>query len=202
VRQNRYLFYMMGFFFLGFWVSVLGGGGGRGPPPHDEDRGDGLIMVMPPEVPTSLLIEPIAEILREMLRLHNRRHSELSRIRLRMSVHAGHVAHDGKGLVGRTPVHLTRLLDASEFKRELVATTADLGLIVSARVYDEVVMDPEPYRSIVVENKETTTVAWVRLSPGSWLAVIPAPRAEIPHGVHTPGAGVRNIGSTGRVPVR
>jgi hypothetical protein len=166
---------------------------------HDEDRGDGLIMVIPAEFPTSLLVEAVAVALRKMLRLHNRRHSELSQIRLRMAVHAGHLAHDGKGMVGRTPVHLARLLDASEFKAALAATSADLGLIVSDYVYDEVVlagigfMEPEDYHRLQIEIKETRCPAWVSFPPGSWTSTLPVPAQGRPLGVHTPGAGVRNI---------
>lgn len=140
---------------------------------HREDRGDGILLALPAGLPTVRLIDPLVDRLRSLLADHNRRAAEPSRLRLRMSVDAGHVTHDGRGLVGRVANQLHRALDAPDFKKELAATTADLGVIVSAFVFGEVVSglpDAERYRPVSIEVKETNTRAWACFPAGSFAA--------------------------------
>ncbi|MDX6742502.1 hypothetical protein [Actinocorallia sp. A-T 12471] len=139
---------------------------------HREDRGDGILLALPAGLPTVRLIDPLVDHLRTLLAAHNRRAAAASRLRMRMSVDAGHVTHDGRGLVGRAANQLHRALDAPDFKKELAATSADLGVIVSAFVFGEVVSGLSGagrYQPVSIEVKETNTRAWACFPEGSFV---------------------------------
>lgn len=135
---------------------------------HREDRGDGVLVVIPATVAKSLLVEKLPERLVGALREHNARRPETQRIRLRLSLHAGEIHHDEYGVTGRS-VNLTfRLLDAAEFKRAHARSAGLLSVITSKWFFDEVVWHsakavPGRYRRIRVAGKETDAEAWVRL---------------------------------------
>jgi hypothetical protein len=54
-----------------------------------EDRGDGVFVLVPAEVPKALLAESLPPALVTALRTHNGEHPRAERIRLRMALHAG-----------------------------------------------------------------------------------------------------------------
>lgn len=144
---------------------------------YQEDRGDGMLLALPAGLPTALLADPLVDRLRLLLHEHNRRASDASRLRLRMSLDAGHVTHDGRGLVGHAANRLHRALDAPDFKRELLASSADLGVIVSDFVYGEVInglFEAEFYQPVAVTVKETDARAWACFPPGTWTPALPA----------------------------
>ncbi|GAA0939094.1 hypothetical protein GCM10009550_07360 [Actinocorallia libanotica] len=146
---------------------------------YREDRGDGILLALPGGLATALLVDPLVGELRALLHEHNRRAGEGSRLRLRMSLDAGHVTHDGYGLVGRAANKLHRALDAPAFKSGLLASSADLGVIVSDFVFDEVVsglIDAEAYRPVEVEVKETRARAWACFPHGTWTPALPPVR--------------------------
>lgn len=136
---------------------------------YKEDRGDGAIVVVPPETDLVLLISDLPDRLRRELRRRNELANELARIRLRTSVHVGEVCYDGSGIVGTAVNHVNRLIDAPMFKEALGRSTADLALIFSLEVYEAVVrfgdglIDPLDYQPVDVAVKETRTVAWMRV---------------------------------------
>lgn len=158
---------------------------------HREDRGDGVLVVVPALVATESLISPLTERVREGLRRHNKLSSEPAQIRLRMALHAGHVHFDAYGVAGQTLVHAFRLLEAPTFKTAFAATGRELGCVVSDRLYDDVIrhgpglIDPDLYDAISVSVKETEARAWVHFPPG---AVRPALNAW-PHMVGPAAAG-------------
>lgn len=135
--------------------------------PH-YDRGDGALIIVPPTRPTVAIIA-MAVHLRVELRRHNRLHSNSAQLQLRMAVHAGPVHLDGNGLTGHAVIHLFRLLDAPSFKQLIAGSTADLGLIVSAEFYRDVIchniglIDAADYRPLSVMLKETSCTAWTHL---------------------------------------
>jgi hypothetical protein len=138
---------------------------------YREDRGDGVMVAVPPEAGTALLVSSVADRLRAELRRHNDVSSEAAQIRLRVAVHIGEAHSDGNGLVGTSVNHAFRILDAAEFKAALRSTSAHLALIVSQRVYDDIVrhgrdlIDPADYRQVEIQVKETAAIAWIRV-PG------------------------------------
>lgn len=136
-----------------------------------EDRGDGVIVIIPARIPTVTLIDPLLDRLREGLRLHNRLSSEAAKIRLRAALHTGEVHRDEHGLAGTALNHLCRLLDAPPLKQALGGSAADLAFIASDDVYETVIrhaprlVDPAAYLAVAVEVKETRARAWIHL-PG------------------------------------
>jgi hypothetical protein len=141
-----------------------------------EDRGDGALIVVPPGVPTSALIDPLADHLRAGLRRHNRMASKPAKIRLRMAIHSGHVYLDANGMAGHALICLFRMLESPEFKRTFAVTSAEFGLVASDYVYDEVIrhgpglIDPTTYHPITVNVKETHARGWVYFPPTLSLA--------------------------------
>ena len=137
---------------------------------YREDRGDCALIIAPPEVPAEHLLDPFAHHLTAVLRRYNRLASTAARLRLRLAVHVGQVHRDAHGVAGRAVVHLFRLLEAGEFKQALAFSGADLGLIVSDRLYADVtgcggLIDPDAYQRLSVSCKETQAQAWAWFPP-------------------------------------
>lgn len=140
-----------------------------------EDQGDGLLIVVPPAIPTAKVMEHLHRVLPGELKMHNRTYGEPVRIRLRVAVNVGPVMGDLLGMSGEAIIRATRLLDAPNFKSAMASTAARLGIVVSEFVYETAIRhaegwtDPEKYESVQVTVKETRTRAWMQL-------VDPAPR--------------------------
>lgn len=136
---------------------------------HREDRGDGILLIAPPDCSAELL-DPVAAHLRAELRRHNGHAGETAKMRLRVAIHAGYVRHDGDGVCGGDLVHLFRLLEAPQFKTRMATAQADFALIASGYLYEEVIrhgpglIEPAAYEHITIAKKETRTDAWTWLS--------------------------------------
>ncbi|MFI0408252.1 hypothetical protein [Actinomadura sp. 3N508] len=134
---------------------------------YREDRGDGVIVVLPPSYDAAGLVHPLPDHLRGLLRRHNELAAEHARMRLRIALHSGPLESDDNGIVGTTVNHVNRLLDAPSFKEELAAVPAVLGILASDKFYGEVIresrgaIDPTEFRPIDVRVKETNTTAWL-----------------------------------------
>ncbi len=165
---------------------------------HHEDRGDGVLMIAPSGVPTTTLIDPLADYLRAGLRSYNKFCNDLARISLRASVHAGQVYFDENGVCGQSVTLLFRMLDADEFKRALAESGSDFALVSSETVYQEIIspapglIDPEMYAPIDLKCKETRTRAWLYLPPvrHPFLRRVNSPEVN--------GRGVNGRGVSGR----
>jgi class 3 adenylate cyclase len=137
-----------------------------------EDRGDGVLVVVPPSIAATGIIDPLPERLRSLIRRHNHVSSAAAQIQLRVAAHLGPVDHDGNGFVGTDVDFLFRMLDARPLKRALAATGADLALIVSDYVYRNIVsrhpslVSPAAFRSIRFQVKYTRAQAWTYV-PGA-----------------------------------
>jgi len=135
---------------------------------HREDRGDGILILVPPQVAKSVFVESLPDQLVEGLREHNSIHPAPEQIRLRMALHAGELHYDDHGVAGAS-INLTfRLLDAGPLKSALAESPGVLALVTSSWFFDEVVRHsptthPTAYRPIRVRVKETDTVGWVHL---------------------------------------
>lgn len=136
---------------------------------HHEDRGDGVLIVLPPTTPTCLAVYPLLPRLRAGLRRHNRCASEATRIQLRVALDVGPVTPDEEGVSGEVIIRTARMLDAPVFKRDLARSNADLGFITSPFVYDTVIrhdpdnIDPATYRRLGLRVKESRLSAWMHL---------------------------------------
>ncbi|MDN3353674.1 hypothetical protein [Actinomadura sp. DC4] len=139
---------------------------------YNEDRGDGVLIVAPPEPPADDLLAPFAYHLTAVLRRYNRLAGPISHIRMRVALHTGLAHRDNHGVAGRSLVHLFRLLEAGSFKAACAASAADIGVIVSDRLYEDALahgalIDPCDFQKLRVTCKETRTWAWVWSPPNS-----------------------------------
>jgi class 3 adenylate cyclase len=135
---------------------------------YHEDRGDGALIVVPPEVEPTDLLDPLAHHLTVLLRRSNKMASDSARLRVRVAVHTGRVRADECGITGQALVHLFRLLEAPAFKRALNASGADLGLIASDHLYAAAranggFFDPDAYQALTIRLKETRARGWLWL---------------------------------------
>jgi CRP-like cAMP-binding protein/tetratricopeptide (TPR) repeat protein len=157
---------------------------------YHEDRGDGVIVVVPPTISTQRVIDPLIPVLAARLRQHNRRASEVVLIQLRAALHAGPVGKDAEGLTGRAVISTARILDAQVIKDRLAAEQADLIFAVSDYVYEHVVnscdgqLDITTFTHVEDQVKESPVSAWIHL----------AGRIEAPASMLTgPGVGPRPV---------
>jgi len=133
------------------------------------DCGDGLLVIAPPHIITTAVMECLNRLPDELKR-HNRTYSDALKIQIRTAVDVGPVVSDEIGLTGNTIIRAARLLDAREFKQSIGETRASLGVIASNFVYDNAILqgnDPigaDSYRQIRLKVKETSTTAWMRLA--------------------------------------
>ena len=155
-----------------------------------QNCGDGVLVVIPPTVPKSVLIESLPDRLTSELRTHNATHDGAQQIRLRLALHAGEVRYDDHGVVGTPVNHAFRLLDSTAFKTEFARSEGPLGVITSSWFFEEVVRHSDlsfEYRPIRVTVKETDTVAWVRLGDSVAPAHSAVPRQLPPGSRHFVG---------------
>ena len=141
-----------------------------------EDRGDGVLILVPPTVPKSRLVTSLSAHLADMLVRHNAACPALERIRLRMALHAGEVHPDPHGFAGTSINRAFRLIEAPASRKALHDSPGVLALIISDWFYDEVVRhhaaaEPVRFRQVRAVMKETEMAAWVRvLEDGGELA--------------------------------
>lgn len=135
-----------------------------------EDRGDGVLIIVPPGVPTSTIIGPCLTALVQELGRYNRTAAGSASMQLRVALDAGPVAADALGVSGQAIILASRLIDAPPFREGLPASGADLGVIVSESVYDTVItqgdlgLDRAYLRSVDIRVKELETTAWMWFS--------------------------------------
>ena len=130
---------------------------------YREDRGDGVLILAPAQMPKAPFIETLPFALVAGLRRHNSEHPPESRIRLRLALHAGEVAYDDNGVTASSINLVFRLLDAPPLKAALTDSTGVLALITSDWFYDEVARHSvsTEFRQAQVNVKETSTTGWI-----------------------------------------
>jgi CRP-like cAMP-binding protein len=155
-----------------------------------EDRGDGLLLIASPGVPTGQVIERLVTVLRTEIARHNRIYSDPIRIRLRIAVDVGPIEEDEAGVSGKSIIKASRLVDTAAFKEAIAGHDAILGIIVSPFVYETHIepggsaIDPAGYTKIPVRVKETSGSAWTQLiGPAGPLAL--PPRMLAVHGARS-----------------
>ena len=133
-----------------------------------EDRGDGALVLISPEVPKSWLVTRLPIQLAAALGSHNAACSANARMRLRMALHGGEIHPDAHGVTGSAVNRTFRLVEAPALKSALDGSAGVLALIVSDWFYDEVVRhepaaQPGCYRHVHAVVKETRAAAWIRI---------------------------------------
>ena len=169
---------------------------------YHEDRGDGVLVLVPSEVPKNLLVTGVPRELAAALAEHNQAHDRQARIRLRLALHAGEIHHDEHGVASTAINTAFRLLEAGPLKQALADSSGTLAMIASQWFYEEVIWHtpasaPGSYRRVQVSVKETTATAWICRPddpyPPDQDAILPsapmAPRVAAPRPLPTAIAG-------------
>lgn len=150
-----------------------------------EDRGDGLLIVVPPNIPTAKVLEHLRTMLPVTLRRHNRTYAVSARIQLRVAVDVGPIVSDDMGVSGDAIIRAARMRDAPVLKTAMTGNGATLGVIVSEFVYEAAVrqgsdlIDAAGYRKVSVSVKETVSLpAWMELVVPSHLSALTSPLAQ------------------------
>lgn len=101
---------------------------------HDPliDRGDGILAIIHPTVPKTLLLDTVLPELGKQL-------TKQDDLRLRAVVHAGEVHYDRRGCFGESLDLSFRLLDAPELKLMLREAAEALAIVLSEDIYRAVV---------------------------------------------------------------
>ena len=131
-----------------------------------DDRGDGLLTVVPPSVPTALILRHLHKELPSALDEHNRAHHDSAQIRLRVAINVGPVATDVVGISGEAIIVTARLVEAPEFKDAIDTSQASLGIIASAFIHETVIrhdLGLSGYSPVQVDVKESSFPAWMTL---------------------------------------
>jgi class 3 adenylate cyclase len=134
-----------------------------------DDRGDGLLIVVYPDVPTTTVLNLLMAVLPGELRRHNQDGKPGTQFQLRVAVTVGPVVADMMGLSGKDIIRAARMLDTPAFKKAMTRTGSALGVITSAFVYDTAI-ETGPgtpgaanFAPVRVQVKESRFAAWVRL---------------------------------------
>ena len=132
-----------------------------------EDRGDGVLVVLPPELPKAWLVGGLPTYLAETLGEHNASCTAQQQIRLRVALHGGEVRRDAHGFAGASINQAFRLIESSAVKAALRDSQGAIALIVSDWFYEEVVRHypeakPSRFHQVQIAFKETEMAAWVR----------------------------------------
>lgn len=134
---------------------------------HKQDRGDGELAVLPPEVDVSAAVGTFVSHLERALADLN---AECERpLRLRVALHHGTLASGPFGPIGDAPIVVSRLLDAPPLRKLLAERRdGDLGLVVSDALFQDVVstgfcsLAPAEFTAIRVTAKGTCYRGYIR----------------------------------------
>jgi class 3 adenylate cyclase len=172
---------------------------------HHEDRGDGALVIFPPGVPAQPVIDPLPERLRGLIRWHNRIACDAARMQLRVAAHIGPVYGDAYGVVGDDLNLLFRMLDAAPLRRALADSGAELALVISSYMYDNLVLrhrtlvDPVLFNPLKTRVKQTSISAWMYL-PGASLPYLPPTSRSCGSAAAPIGGGPGPDGTRGATP--
>jgi hypothetical protein len=146
---------------------------------YHEGRGDGPLIVVPPDIPADGIINSFPGRLSDSIRRYNRMSCPAAQIQVRAAAHlGGAIYHDGHDLVSDDINLLFRMLDAGPLRAVLADTDAGLAMAISGPMYDSVVgrhpapVGPGLLRHVSTTVKGTKIKAWIHV-PGA-----PLPRGH------------------------
>ncbi len=134
-----------------------------------EDRGDGVVVILPPGLAAQPIVDSLPDRLRCLIRRYNRCSREPARMQLRVAANIGPVYCDEHGFAGDDVTLLCRMLDLPPLRQALSESGCELALIISDHVYDVLVLrrhslaGPKSFRRVKAQVKRTTVHAWMYL---------------------------------------
>jgi class 3 adenylate cyclase len=138
---------------------------------HHQDRGDGLLTIVPPTLSTSLLIDPLLPLLGDSIRRHNHGATDQLQMRLRSALHVGPVLLGGTGYPNASVIHAARMLDSAPLRRSLATTGHAFATMVSSYVYENVVrhmhgaLTADAFHRTWYQAKATPITSWMYVTP-------------------------------------
>lgn len=135
-----------------------------------EDRGDGNLIIVPAEIPKTVILGPILDTLSQNI-------SAVSGIipgwplQLRIAAHPGEIHHDGVGFVSTDVNHCFRLLNSHPLREAVAGSSASVACLISDPLYQSIGRHRYPeligrgFHQVIVREKETTAAAWLHI-PG------------------------------------
>jgi hypothetical protein len=133
------------------------------------DLGDGVIVLLDPQLAATRVVEVVTGRLAVSLAERNRRSPGDERLRLRLALHRGEVLIDPHGFVGGALVEASRLSNATALRDQLDVTAADLVLIVSDQMWrqltgpDHEPLGPGGFHPVSTSTHGVTTRAWIHV---------------------------------------
>jgi hypothetical protein len=106
---------------------------------HTQDRGDGELALLPPGIDEAHVITSLWRELGEGLHRYNRHANAVARLRMRVAVHEGQTYIADSGFAGDAINTVCRLCDSTAAKDALSSAKGDLVLIVSDRIFFDVI---------------------------------------------------------------
>ncbi|MGW0792139.1 hypothetical protein ACWD04_28925 [Streptomyces sp. NPDC002911] len=163
-----------------------------------EDRGDGVLMIVPPTVSPIVLAGSFVRALDEELKQKAVVYSPAHAMRFRVALHQGIIARDGQGWSGDAVNTACRLVDAGPLREVLAAAASSrMVFVVSDEIYRAVIRhghrstDPAAYLPMPFRTKHGELIeSWVTV-PGA-----PAPPG-LPAGTPAPERHTRQAGPAG-----
>ncbi|WP_069171874.1 hypothetical protein [Streptomyces griseus] len=160
-----------------------------------EDRGDGVLMIVPATVSPISLAGAFVRALDEELRQKSVVYSPAHAMRFRVALHQGLAARDGEGWSGDAVNTACRLVDAGPLREVLAAASSSrMVFVVSDEIYRAVVrhghrsVDPAAYLPMPFRTKHGELIeSWVTVPgspapPGLTAAPGPSGGSGTPHG--------------------
>ena len=131
-----------------------------------DDRGDGLLTVVSPSVPTAKVIQHLHQGLPAALDEHNGAHRDAARIQLRVAINVGPVVTDTMGVSGEAFIVKTRLVDGPALQGAMNKTRpawASSCRRSFTTVWSGHDLALNGYSQVQVDVKESAALAWMKL---------------------------------------
>lgn len=155
-------------------------------------QGDQEFAVLPQSTPEEVVLTDFVGHLAACLRRRNTFVKTRNVMRLRLAVDSGVAVPAALGHAGPAPVAVARHLNAPQLRKVLAALPgADLGVVVSDRLYQDVVrsrirgLDPELYARVHLSHKEFRGYGWIHV-PGHSAEQLSTLLAGEKRRMHTP----------------
>ncbi|MEV0185750.1 hypothetical protein AB0I54_41755 [Streptomyces sp. NPDC050625] len=170
-----------------------------------QDRGDGMLLLAPPDTRPTLLLRELVRGLEDALVHHRDTYNHDHRMRLRVGFEQGLVSRRGERWTSNAINDLSRLVDAGPVKQVLArAGRAHLVVVVSEDIHRKVVLgrypgiDPAAYlpADFVTKHGEPRR-GWVTVPGYPAPPGLPADSGEPPRGSTRPGADPGTGGTAG-----
>ncbi|MEV6713445.1 hypothetical protein AB0M48_15565 [Lentzea sp. NPDC051208] len=144
-----------------------------------EDRGDGILVVVPATVPKTAVLGPVlTELMRRIADAPA--NSDGTGMQVRIAAHGGEIHRDVKGFAGSDVILPFRLLDSRVLREALAGSAARCVVMVSDSLYESTVRHDYPgmagrvFHPVEVRVKETSVRAWLHVPGGA----VPSPAQE------------------------